>query len=58
MVKYFRIATFIFFAIALYGCVDCLRDSDRVLEHSGAWFGAFICVLACVFSTINPDNLL
>ena len=55
--KCFRAVVFLFFVIALYGSVDCLLDSERVLEHNGAWFSAYVCILACVFTTINPDNL-
>ena len=52
--KYFRIAIFMFFAIALYGSIDCLLDSERFLEHNGAWFGVYVCVIGCAFATINP----
>ena len=56
--KYFRIFMFMFFAIALYESIDCLIDSERVLEHNGAWFSMYICVIGCVFATINPIKLL
>ena len=56
--KCFRVAMFIFFAIALYGSVDCLVDSEKSLEHNGAWFSMYVCVIGCVFATINPTNLL
>ena len=56
--KYFRVVIFLFFAIALYGSFDCLIDSERALEHSGAWFSMYICILGCVFATINPSKIL
>ena len=56
--KYFRIVIFIFFALAFCGSVDCLIDSERASEQSGALFSMYICALGCVFATINPDDLL
>ena len=56
--KYFRMVMFVFFAIALYGSVDCLIDSERLSEHNGAWFSMYVCVVGCVFATINPSKLL
>ena len=52
--KLFRVIAFVFFAAALYGSVDCLLDSNRITEHNGAWISVYICVIACVLSTINP----
>lgn len=54
--KYFRVAMFIFFAIAFYGSVDCLTDSERALEHNGAWFSMYVCAIGCMFAIINPIN--
>ena len=56
--KYFRMVMFVFFAMALYGSVDCLIDSERLSEHNGAWFSVYVCVIGCVFATINPTSLL
>ena len=56
--NYFRVVMFVFFAIALYGSVDCLIDNERFLEHNGAWFSMYVCVIGCVFATINPSKLL
>lgn len=53
-----RFVAFIFFAIALYGSVDCLLDSERVLEHNGAWIGMYTCVVACVFLAIKPNSFI
>ena len=55
---YFRVAIFVLFAIALYGSVNCLMDSERALEHDGAWISMYISVLGCGFSAINPSELL
>ena len=56
-IKLIRIAIFMFFAIALYGSVNCLLDSERILEHNGAWISVYICTLACVFSVTIPIDL-
>ena len=55
---YFRIAIFVFFTIALYVSIDCLIDSERALEHNGAWFSMYVCSIGCVFAAINPSELL
>ena len=54
---YLRVFIFLFFGVALIGSLDCLFDSARVNEHSGAFISMYICILGCALSFVNPDNI-
>ena len=54
-IKIVRIAIFIYFAIFLYGSINCLIDAERALEHASAWISMYICIAACVFAALITD---
>ena len=53
--KLFRLFVFVFFAIALYGSVDCMSDATRQAEHAGAWISMFICCIGCFVAAVGPS---